>query len=133
MNLRRQFDMSSEDEQFLNEYNLPWETLMDGSPWVLIHEFPTRAPYNHVAVTCAIRLETGYPNTGLDMAYFFPALARTDGRVIGATSTVQPIDSKNFQRWSRHRTAQNPWTPGRDNIGTHIILIEDWLDREFMK
>jgi hypothetical protein len=67
------------------------------------------------------------------MVYFFPALARKDGRVIAAAEAMQPLDGKSFQRWSRHRTAQNPWKIGRDNLGTHIILVEDWLTREFEK
>ena len=131
MALRRHFDLSADDQRFLDEYGLPWETLVDGSQWVLVHDFPTVAGYNHSRVTAAIRLETGYPNTELNMVYFFPALARADGKAIGATQAIQQIDGKVFQRWSRHRTAQNPWKAGRDNIGTHILLVEDWLAREF--
>ena len=131
MALRRHFDLSADDQRFLDEYGLPWETLVDGPQWVLVHDFPTVAGYNHSRVTAAIRLETGYPNTELNMVYFFPALARADGKAIGATQAIQQIDGKVFQRWSRHRTAQNPWKAGRDNIGTHILLVEDWLAREF--
>lgn len=131
MALRRHFDLSADDQRFLDEYGLPWETLVDGPQWVLVHDFPTAAGYNHSRVTAAIRLETGYPNTELNMVYFFPALARADGKAIGATQATQQIDGKVFQRWSRHRTAQNPWKAGRDNIGTHILLVEDWLAREF--
>lgn len=130
---RREFPLPAEDEAFLADYGLPWEAIMNGSPWVLIHDFPTPEGYNHRRVTAAIRIETGYPNAALDMVYFFPALARTDGRSIGATESVQQLDGKSFQRWSRHRTAQNPWKMGRDTLGTHIILIEDWLEREFKK
>ena len=133
MNLRRQFDLPPEDDEFLNHYGLPWETIVDGSPWVLIHDFPTHAGYNHVTVTAAIRIETGYPNAELHMVYLFPALTRTDGKPIGATESPQQLDGKTFQRWSRHRTAQNPWKIGRDTLGTHVILIEDWLEREFKK
>jgi hypothetical protein len=133
MSLRRQFSLPPEDERFLDEYALPWETVIDGSAWVLIHDFPTRGPYNHATVTVAIRIETGYPATPLDMVYFHPALARPDGIKIGATEAVQLLDGKRFQRWSRHRTPQNPWRVGRDNLGTHIILVEDWLEREFRK
>jgi hypothetical protein len=131
MAFRRHFDLSAEDQRFLDEYGLPWETLVDGPQWVLVHDFPTVAGYNHSRVTAAIRLETGYPNTELNMVYFFPALARADGKAIGANQATQQIDGKVFQRWSRHRTAQNPWKAGRDNIGTHILLVEDWLAREF--
>lgn len=133
MAMRREFELLPEDEQFLIELGLPWETVMDGSPWVLIHDFPTHDGYNHARVTVAIRMETGYPNAQLDMAYFFPALARKDGKPIGRTEAHQAIEGKSFQRWSRHRTSQNPWKPGEDNLGTHIHLVEDWLAREFEK
>ena len=131
MGLRRDFDLLPQDEKFLEEYGLPWETISDGSQWVLIHEFQTHDGYNHLRVTAAIRMETGYPNTELNMVYFFPALARKDGRAIGATQAKQVIDGKTYQRWSRHRTAQNPWRPGVDGVDTHVFLIEDWLAREF--
>lgn len=131
--MRRQFNLLPEDEQLLNDYGLPWETVVDGSQWVLIHDFPTHEGYNHKTVIAAIRLETGYPNTALDMVYFHPALIRTDGRQIGATQAVQLIAGVSYQRWSRHRTAQNPWRPAIDSLGTHIVLIEDWLQREFEK
>lgn len=133
MPLRRQFDLLPEDRQFLEEYGLPWETIMDGSQWVLVHEFPTRDGYNHLHATAAVRMETGYPNTELNMVYFFPALARKDGKPINATEVRQSLDGKSFQRWSRHRSQKNPWKLGRDNLGTHIILVEDWLEREFGK
>jgi hypothetical protein len=121
------------DRQFLDQYRLPWETIVDGSQWVLIHEFPTHAGYNHATVTAAIRLETGYPNTQLDMVYFHPPLARKDGKAIGATQATQALDGKSFQRWSRHRTPAHPWIPGQDDLSTHIALIEEWLSREFEK
>ena len=131
--MKRQFELLPEDEQFLNEYGLPWEAVVDGSQWVLIHDLPTHEGYNHPKVTAAIRIETGYPNTRLDMVYFLPALARKDGRAIGATESNQQIEGKTYQRWSRHRTDANPWKPGHDNLGPHVFLIEDWLQREFEK
>ena len=133
MDLRRHFPLNDEDTQFLNDYGCPWETISDGSQWVLLHEFMTAEGYNHQHVTAAIRLETGYPASQLDMVYFYPALQRIDGRPIGATSATQLIEGKEFQRWSRHRTAENPWTLGQDNLESHVVLIEDWLAREFEK
>lgn len=133
MELRRQFDLLPEDEEFLDQYGLRWETIIDGSQWVLIHDFQVPDGYNHGSATVAIRMETGYPDTALDMVYFFPALARKDGKKIAATDATQVINSQTFQRWSRHRTPLNPWKVGFDNIGTHIFLVEDWLDREFEK
>ena len=133
MGLRCDFDLLPQDEAFLEEYGRPWETIADGSQWVLMHEFPTHDGYNHARVTAAIRMETGYPNAELHMVYFFPALARKDDRPIGKTEARQAIDGKTFQRWSRHRTAQNPWRAGFDGLETHVYLIEDWLAREFEK
>lgn len=134
MKLLRDFDLLPEDARFLDEYGLPWETVADGSLWVLIHQFPSQHEgYNHQTVTIAIRLETGYPNTALDMVYVHPALARKDQRPIGATQANQTISGTVYQRWSRHRTAQHPWDPTQDGIGSHIFLIEDWFAREFEK
>ena len=131
MALRRDFDLLPQDEKFLEEYGRPWETIVDGSQWVLIHEFSTHDGYNHPGVTAAIRMETGYPNVELNMVYFSPALTRKDGRAIGATQAKQVIDGKRYQRWSRHRTAENPWRAGVDGLDMHVFLIEDWLAREF--
>jgi hypothetical protein len=133
MELRRQFELLRLDKKFLDDYGLPWETVVDGSQWVLIHKFPTPAGYDHSHVTVAVRLETGYPDVQLDMVYFHPGLARKDSQQIVATEATQALDGKPFQRWSRHRTPQNPWKPERDDLGTHIFLIEDWLEREFEK
>jgi len=130
---RRQFTLLGDDEKFLQDYGLPWETVVDGSQWVLIHDFPVPDGYNNPCVTVAIRMETGYPNAELSMVYFYPAISRKDGQKIGATESPQQIDGKIYQRWSRHRTPQNPWKIGRDNLGAHVILIEDWLEREFKK
>ena len=133
MGLRRDFDLPAQDERFLEQYGCPWETVADGSQWVLIHEFPTHEGYDHARVTSAIRMETGYPDAELHMVYVFPALARKDGRPIGKTRAQQTICGKTYQRWSRHRTAQNPWRPGFDGLETHVYLIEDWFAREFEK
>jgi len=133
MNLRKEFDLLLKDQKFLDSYELPWETINSGSLWVLIHEFPLPDGYNQPIATAAIRIETGYPQSGLDMVYFYPPIKRNDGVAIGATSAIQNIDGKDYQRWSRHRSASHPWNPKQDNIGNHVFLIEDWLEREFEK
>lgn len=131
MALRRDFELLTADRLFLDSYGLPWEAVQDGSPWILIHQFRTHQGYNHKTVTAAVRLETGYPLSQLDMVYFYPALVRVDGKPIGATQATQIIAGLTYQRWSRHRTSQNPWKPGEDDLGSHVALIEDWLAREF--
>jgi hypothetical protein len=128
---RHQFFLPPDDEVFLNQYGVPWETIVDGSQWVLIHDFSTHERYNHQKVSVAIRLETGYPLAALDMVYVFPALIRNDGKPIRNADVNQALDGKVWQRWSRHRTSENPWKPGEDSIETHVYLIEDWFVREF--
>ena len=131
MTLRRVFAPLPQDRTFLDTYGLPWETIVDQGEWVLIYQFHTHEGYDHQQVTAAIRLETGYPDAQLDMAYFNPALARKDGLAIGGTEYTQVIDGVPYQRWSRHRTSANPWKAGEDGLETHVLLVEEWLAREF--
>lgn len=131
MELRRHFNLLADDEVFLHQYGLPWETIVDGSQWVLIHDFPTHEEYNNPKASIAVRLERGYPQTALDMVYVYPGLERKDKKPIPQTSTNQRLDDKVWQRWSRHRSNQNPWRPGQDSLETHVYLIEDWFSREF--
>jgi hypothetical protein len=134
MKLRREFELPEEDEAFLDAYGCPWETVIDGSDWVLLHDFLTPAGgYEPEKLIAAIRIETGYPKAALDMVYFYPAITRQDGKAIGATQKRQSIDGKAFQRWSRHYTGEHPWVIGENNLGTHIDTIEGWLQREFEK
>jgi hypothetical protein len=129
--MRRQFDLPQEDQAFLDEYDCQWETLIDGSHWVLLHGFSTLdLGYNHDTVIAAIRIETGYPKAALDMVYFYPPLTRQDGHPIKATEATQSIDDKLFQRWSRHYTSANPWVVGENNLSTHVWSIEGWLMKE---
>ncbi|MDE3234537.1 MAG: hypothetical protein KGO81_01190 [Bacteroidota bacterium] len=131
--MRRQFKLPEEDIFFLDSLGLAWEAIHDrGMQWVIIHDYPVILGYNLEKVSVAIKIETGYPRTALDMAYFFPALARKDGKAINAI-TSQPIEGQNFQRWSRHRTAENPWRPGVDDLSTHMSLVNFWFENEFIK
>lgn len=134
MKLRRDFDLPEEDEENLDARGLPWEAVNEGAfHWLLIHDFPVPHGYNVRAVTVAIQIPTNYPVAGLDMAYFSPALLREDGVPIPATDATITIQNRPFQRWSRHRTSENPWRPGIDNVATHLALVEEWLQQEFRK
>lgn len=130
--MRRDFQLPPEDQRFLDEYGLLWETLNKSGLWVLLHDFSTQqSGYNHANVIAAVRIPPAYPNNALDMVYFYPHLSRIDGKTINATNATQPIDGKSFQRWSRHYTKQNPYDTSKPNLGNHILVIEDWLLREF--
>lgn len=131
MDCRREFALPPEDQAFLDGYGRPWEAILDGSPWVLIHDFCSQHPgYNEAAVTVAIRIETGYPTAPLDMVYVHPPLRRLDGQPLGATDVSQAIQGLSYQRWSRHYTGQNPWVVGIDGIERHVLSIEEWFRRE---
>lgn len=126
--MRREFRLPEEDEQSLNARGLPWETILEGgSRWLIIHEYPIPAAYNHATVSLALLIPPGYPDTQIDMVYFYPALA--NGRSINALSP-HALDGKTWQRWSRHRTGLNSWRPGIDGVDTHLGSVDDWLRRE---
>jgi len=129
--MRREFSLPPEDETYLDDSGLTWETVKNGSQWLLLHGLPLPSGYKSAVASVAVRIEAGYPLAALDMAYFHPALQRADGKSIKATEAMQNIDGKKWQRWSRHRTAANPWKPGHDNIETHLLMVRDWLAREF--
>ena|ERR1700722_10818841 len=131
--MRRQFVLPEDDVIFLDGLGLAWDTIADqGMQWVLIYNYPICSGYKTDSTCIAVKIETGYPRSALDMAYFFPCLFRKDGILINATS-IQVIDGKQFQRWSRHRTAENPWREGIDDLSTHISLIDFWFKQEFLK
>ena len=127
--VRRQFELPALDREFLDQ-RLPWEALIEkAGRWVILHEYSVPGGYDYAIVSVALQLPESYPDTQIDMAYFYPHLARTTERVIGGLSTKK-IDGKTWQRWSRHRTAANPWRRGYDCIETHVLLIDEWLERE---
>lgn len=128
---RRQFRLPEEDELYLQATGRPWETIIDANlHWLLIYDFQIPPGYNTVTAIAAFQIPSGYPDAQLDMVYFSPELSRPDGRFINALAN-QVIEGKTWQRWSRHRTPQNPWRPGIDDVSTQVALVEDWLLREF--
>jgi hypothetical protein len=132
--LRRDFDMPQEDEEHLNSINLPWETVIEEKvQWLIISSYTVPEGYNLNAVSLAIQVPQNYPTAGFDMVYFCPALSRKDGVKIGATESTIKIRNTEYQRWSRHFTAENPWRSGIDNVSTYLSIIEEWLMREFKK
>ena len=127
--MRRMFHLPEEDEEFLNALKSPWETVSQGGVnWLLVHEFPVPPGYTSERVTLAVRIEAAYPPAKLDMAYFYPPLARADSKAINGLSTEQ-IDGKPFQRWSRHYE----WAPGEHTLVTHIGCVEHWMSSELLK
>ncbi len=131
--MRRQFTLTGEDDHFLHAQPLGWEAISEGDiKRIIIYSFPVPEGYNIKEANLNLRIEPTYPDTQIDMVYFFPKLSRLDGKVIKAIIDDQ-FDGKIWQRWSRHRTNQNPWRPGIDNLETHLILVSEWLRLELQK
>lgn len=134
MTRRRQFELPEEDRDFLNDrLGLDWEAVKeDDVRRIVISGFGVPEGYNVSEVDLFLRLEAGYPDAQIDMVYFSPALSLKSGKTIAALSG-EVFDGRSWQRWSRHRTGENPWIPGVDNIERHLLLVREWLERELRK
>jgi hypothetical protein len=131
--MRRAFQLAEEDEECLAALGLKWEAIIEnGTKWLVFPEYPIPEGYNHRVAAAALRIKPSYPDDDIDMVYFHPALALTSGKGIGQL-TPHALDGKQYQQWSRHRTAANPWRPGLDNACTHLLQVNSWLERELKK
>ena len=129
--LSQAFALPEADQNYLDRLDLTWESIKDGNTqWVILCGWQPPAGYNHSKVDLALLIPPLYPDAQIDMVYFSPYLLRTDGRIIRQLSDCT-IQQQRWQRWSRHRTPQNPWRPGIDDISSHLALVDDWLRREF--
>ncbi len=130
---RRHFTLPVCDQEYLDALGMPWEALIEGQTrWVLVHLYRVVPGYSPGEASIALELPAGYPDTQIDMAYFHPHLLRADGKAIPQV-TDRPIDCRVWQRWSRHRTGANPWRRDCDCIETHLLLVNEWLERELRK
>lgn len=130
---RLDFPMRPVDIETLNALGLRWEAVRDAqTSWVLIYDYKLPEGYKQKSATIALQLHDGYPDQQIDMVYFHPALERVSGTAIASVSEQQ-LSGQVFQRWSRHRTAQNPWRVGLDDLGTHLVLVGDWLAKEVLR
>jgi hypothetical protein len=129
---RRDFALGEADADSLDAMKLHWSTITEpgGTLFLVIEGWKIPPGYNVTEATLALVIPRGYPDTQVDMAYFSPALARQDGKGINNLTSVTWAIGE-FQQWSRHRTQQNPWRPGVDDLSTHLSLVDDWLRREF--
>lgn len=131
--MRREFKIPAEDEEYLMKSGLEWEAVREGGAGrLIIHGYPVPGGYNHEKISLNVRIDGTYPESQIDMVYVYPPLALTSGVTIGALANDQ-FDGKTWQRWSRHRTPQNPWRPGVDDLSTHLELVNHWLAREIRK
>ena len=130
---RRDFTLPEEDIAWLGYTGRRYELVAtDNVLRVVLYDFPIPPGYNLRKADVNVQINAGYPDTQIDMAYVHPALERADGKTIDNICSDE-FDGKTWQRWSRHRTATNPWRPGIDNLGAHFGLVEHWFLRELAK
>lgn len=131
--LRADFLVLDEDAEYLDGKGYIWEALAhpDGKR-IVIRGFHPPHGFIPAEVDMFVILPQGYPDTQIDMVYFYPPLARSDGKAIrGLVTSV--FEGKNWQRWSRHRTENSQWRQSIDNLGTHLMLVDDFLCAELSK
>jgi|ERR1700724_3523004 hypothetical protein len=130
--MRRQFQLGEEDEECLAASGLAWEAVVEGnSKWLIFPEYPIVNGYNHRMASALLRIKPSYPDDEIDMVYFHPALALASGKAIAQLSMCT-LDGKPYQQWSRHRKS-GEWRPGIDNVCTHLLQVNSWLERELRK
>jgi hypothetical protein len=131
--MRREFRLGEEDEDCLNGTGLEWDALVEGTTkWLILRRYPIPAGYNMTVADAALRIPPSYPDDQIDMVYFHPGLTLISGQGIGALTPLT-LEGREYQQWSRHRTAENPWRPGLDNVCTHLLQVDTWLHRELKK
>lgn len=130
--MRQIFQLPEEDEACLTDGGYQWEAVIEaGTKWLIIPAYNIPDGYNQRVAHLALRIPPSYPDDQIDMVYFSPALALANGRAIKSL-TPHILDGKPYQQWSRHRTSENPWRPGLDNIATHLLQVDTWLRRELI-
>ncbi|ABE62194.1 hypothetical protein Nham_1370 [Nitrobacter hamburgensis X14] len=128
---RQAFALLPVDERHLDTMGLKWETVVDGGRrWLLIEGYPVPEGYNAAVVTLALEIPGPYPGAQIDMFYVHPALRRLVGEEIPATQATETVLGRIFQRWSRHRGPNSPWSSRLDNVMTHLTLVDGALAKE---
>ncbi|MDO3523969.1 multiubiquitin domain-containing protein [Ralstonia pseudosolanacearum] len=135
--VRADFAVMAEDAEFLNGKAYTWEAVAQhehehDTKRIVVRGFEPPPGFSPAKVDMFVILPQGYPDTQIDMVYFYPALARNDGKQIPSLVT-NAFEDKTWQGWSRHRTENSPWRQGIDNVGTHLMLVDDFLRAELLK
>jgi hypothetical protein len=128
------FVLPDREIKVLDSNGLDWSTRKDhqGRNILTIYQYPLPSGYREKVADISFIIPNNFPESQIDMAYFYPALTRADGIDLKAI-TGETFFGLSWQRWSRHRTPDNPWFPGEDDIGTHLAYVEGWLRSELKR
>ncbi len=117
-----------EDSEYLDgNFEERWSinSVGPGKNALLIDHFPIPEGFNCETSTLMVLIPSGYPGSALDMFYFDPPLARSDGVGIKALASESHFE-RSWQRWSRHYS----WTAGEDSIVSHVEYVKRQLRHE---
>ena len=128
---RRDFALLDTDTEYLARLKRKWETIVEGERrWLVIHLFPLPSGYTATATMLALEIPETYPGAAIYGFYAYPPLALASGRAIPRTQLRGCIFGLDFHGWSRHRGNTAPWDPAKDNVVTHLGLVEAALTKE---
>ena len=131
ISLCRKFALLDADEDHLDKLGLRWETIVEGERrWLILHDYPVPGGYKTKLTELAIDVPPAYPQAALYGFYAFPPLTLDSGNAIPSTQLRGTIRGREFHGWSRHRGAGDPWNPAKDNIATHLTLVDAALAKE---
>lgn len=125
--------LTDEDGLFLDSTGKEWSA----SPWngnllLVVKKWPLPPGFTTTEADVGIVIPITYRAAQIDMFYFLPGLARSDGKSIPAVS-AQNLNGVNFQQWSRHRTPTSAWRPALDDVGTHLAFMDACLRDELRR
>ena len=130
--MRQQFRLPETDELYLGALGLPWETVLDVKvQWLIVHDRSLPPGYNQCqsGMAAARSSHPAIQKPNWTWSISFPTTRVPMAAGIRGLS-MRAFEGKDWQQWSRHRTPQNPWRSGEDDIAAHFILVDHWLRRE---
>lgn len=129
--MARQFAVLEGDESFLDGTFPVWETITDAERhWLIVRGYPVPPGYTVSSIDLALLVPPNYPQAEIDMFYVDPPLRLVSGVAIPCTEATEQIAGRSFQRWSRHRGPGSRWNPAKDNMVTHLALVEEAIAKE---
>lgn len=126
----RDFDLLAVDATYLENLGLTWETVVEGKHrWLIVTDYVVAEGYQTTKVKLALLVPLLYPQAEIDMFHVYPPLSKAGGGAI-PNLIEQVIGGVTFQTWSRHRGEASTWNPRRDNVVTHLALVESAIAKE---